>query len=59
MFTGLIEEVGAVARRSGAEIEVLAEHVLEGLVLGDSIAIGACMTVAVLKPKSFVVQVSP
>lgn len=60
MFTGLIEEVGAVLRRSGAELEIMAEAVLEGAALGDSIAIdGACMTVAAINAKSFVVQVSP
>jgi riboflavin synthase len=60
MFTGIIEEVGAVSRRSGADLEILAELVLGDLKLGDSVAInGACMTVAELKPESFVVQVSP
>jgi len=60
MFTGIIEEVGAVLRRSGAELEILAETVLEHTALGDSIAVdGACLTVAALNERSFVVQVSP
>ena len=60
MFTGLIEEVGAVARRSGADVEIVAGAIMEGMALGDSVAInGACLTVAALKEKSFVVQVSP
>lgn len=60
MFTGIIEEVGAVSRRSGADLEIMAKTVLEGVALGDSIAInGACMTVAEIKDESFVVQVSP
>jgi riboflavin synthase len=60
MFTGIIEEVGAVARRSGADMEIVAHKCLDGLHLGDSIAVnGACLTVAVIKEKSFVVQVSP
>lgn len=60
MFTGIIEEVGAVSRRSGAELEIMAKRVLEDVSLGDSIAInGACMTVAEIKQESFVVQVSP
>jgi riboflavin synthase len=60
MFTGIIEEVGAVTRRSGADVAVMAAKVLEGLHLGDSIAIdGACMTVAALNDDTFVVQVSP
>lgn len=60
MFTGIIEEVGAIARRSGADLAVMANKVLEDLQLGDSIAIdGACMTVAALQDDGFVVQVSP
>lgn len=60
MFTGIIEEVGAVARRSGAELAILAETVLEDLRIGDSVAIdGACMTVVALNGGGFVVQVSP
>ena len=60
MFTGIIEEVGAVSRRSGADLEIMARRVLEDVSLGDSIAInGACMTVAEIKSESFVVQVSP
>ena len=60
MFTGIIEEVGAVSRRSGADLEIMARRILEDVSLGDSIAInGACMTVAEIKSESFVVQVSP
>ncbi len=60
MFTGLIEEVGAVSRRNGAELEILAQTVLEGLAEGDSIAInGACLTVVTYAADRFIVQVSP
>ena len=60
MFTGIIEELGVVSRRSGPVLEVLAETILEDAALGDSIAInGACMTIAELKQESFVVEVSP
>ncbi len=60
MFTGIIEEVGVVARRSGAELSILAETVLEGLALGDSVAVdGVCLTVAALNGRGFVAQVSP
>ncbi len=60
MFTGLIEEVGAVVRRPGSELAIMAKVVLEDLALGDSIAIdGACMTVTAIHADSFVVQVSP
>ena len=60
MFTGIIEEVGAIAKRGGAELTVLAKKVLHDAKLGDSIAIdGACMTIANFDAESFVVQVSP
>jgi len=60
MFTGIIEEVGAVTRISGPDIAIMAERVLEGVARGDSIAIdGACMTVVEFTADTFVVQVSP
>ena len=60
MFTGLIEEVGAVLRRSGADLAIMAEVVLADLKPGDSIAInGACLTVTAINPRDFVVQTSP
>lgn len=60
MFTGLIEEIGAVSRRSGAELAILAEKVLDGLKEGDSVAVnGACLTVVAFFTGGFVVQVSP
>lgn len=47
-------------RRSGADLEIMAEAVLEGLKLGDSVAVnGACLTVAAINAGSFVVQASP
>ncbi|MCP4640174.1 MAG: riboflavin synthase [bacterium] len=60
MFTGLIEEVGAVSRRSGADMAILAEHVLDDLKEGDSVAVdGACLTVVAVNHDNFVVQMSP
>ena len=60
MFTGIVEEVGAVARRSGAEVTILAEIVLQDLHRGDSVAAnGACLTVTGFDDKSFTAQVSP
>ncbi len=60
MFTGIIEEVGAVSRVSGADLAIMAKGVLEGIARGDSIAIdGACMTVVEFTDDTFVVQVSP
>lgn len=63
MFTGLIEEVGAVkgltARADGAFLEVGCSRVLEGTRIGDSIAInGACQTVTSLGSAAFTVFVS-
>ena len=50
MFTGIVEEVGTlVVREDGSDSAVLrirAERVLEGVALGDSIAVnGVCLTV--------------
>ncbi|MDZ4859014.1 MAG: riboflavin synthase [Candidatus Hydrogenedentes bacterium] len=60
MFTGIIEEIGAVSRRSGSDLTILAQTVLEGMREGDSIAIdGTCLTVIAFTAESFVVQVSP
>ena len=61
MFTGLIEEVGTVKeiRTAGAGVRLLigCHRVLEGLQLGDSIAIdGACQTVVELIDSGFEVQ---
>jgi riboflavin synthase len=60
MFTGIIEEIGVVSARSGSQVTVLAQGVLDGVSVGDSIAIdGACMTVADLSDEWFRVDVSP
>jgi riboflavin synthase len=60
MFTGIIEEVGAVSRKSGADLAIMAKDVLVDLHLGDSIAVnGVCLTVVALNDHDFVVQVSP
>ncbi|MCC6154182.1 MAG: riboflavin synthase [Candidatus Hydrogenedentes bacterium] len=60
MFTGIIEEIGAISRRSGSDITILAKTVLEGVHEGDSIAVnGTCLTVVSHDAESFVVQVSP
>lgn len=60
MFTGIIEEIGAVSRRSGSDIAILAKTVLAGVREGDSIAVnGTCLTVVSHDTESFVVQASP
>lgn len=61
MFTGLVEEVGRVARveRRGAwqELTISAHRVVEDTRPGDSIAIdGVCQTVSALHGNSFTVE---
>ncbi|MDQ6696047.1 MAG: riboflavin synthase [Actinomycetota bacterium] len=46
MFTGIVEELGSVAERHGTKLRINARAVLDGVVLGDSIAVnGCCITV--------------
>jgi riboflavin synthase len=60
MFTGLIEEVGVVSRRSGADVAILAQTVLDSMKVGDSIAVnGVCLTAVAIDANGFVVQTSP
>ncbi len=64
MFTGLIEEMGAVTaiQRTAKSIllTIKADKVLETLRLGDSIAVnGACLTVVALHDKLFTADVMP
>jgi riboflavin synthase len=64
MFTGLIEEVGLVQRleRSGegGRLSIQARKVLDGTVVGDSIAVsGACLTVVDLRRDGFTVDCMP
>ena len=61
MFTGLVLEVGTVARLSPgagkAEIEVNAPKLSPQFVLGDSVAVnGACQTVVAVGKRSFTVE---
>lgn len=62
MFTGIIEEIGQVQGLSrgkdSARIEVKAATVLDGIRLGDSIAVnGVCLTVTSLGKNSFTADV--
>lgn len=64
MFTGLVEEVGRVRtlRRVGDSVllDVAAKLVLEGLRLGDSVAVdGACLTVTDIGDEGFTIGLSP
>jgi riboflavin synthase len=64
MFTGIIEELGAVAaaepRGAGARLTVRCRTVLEGTREGDSINVnGVCLTAVDLRPDRFSADVSP
>lgn len=64
MFTGLIEEIGAVRtatqRDDGYQLVIAAAAVLEGVRLGDSIAVnGVCLTVTAFDAETFTVGLAP
>lgn len=61
MFTGIVEEIGTLRdvreAGNGAVFTIAAESVLEGMGLGDSVAVdGACLTVTSLPDGAFTVQ---
>jgi riboflavin synthase len=63
VFTGLIEELGSVARiehlGDNARITIAAETVVAGTSNGDSIAVnGVCLTALEITPRSFSADVS-
>jgi riboflavin synthase len=64
MFTGIIEELGAVAsfetRATGARLRILCAKVLEDLTEGASIAVnGVCLTAVAITPDSFSADLAP
>ena len=60
MFTGIVEEVGVVAKISDNALTVRASKVTEDLKQGDSIAVnGACLTAVSFSPSEFSVDLSP
>ncbi len=60
MFTGIVEEVGKVARLEGQKLTVEASTVLEGVKTGDSMAVnGACLTVVDLSQDNFTAELAP
>src|SRR6266436_6346547 len=60
MFTGLIEEVGAVMERSGARLVVGARLVLDDAAEGASIAVnGVCLTVVERGPERIAFDLGP
>jgi riboflavin synthase len=61
LFTGIVEEVGTVRSvepaGNGAVFTIGATRVLEGMALGDSVAVdGACLTVTRILPDGFTVD---
>src|SRR3989304_2792231 len=57
MFTGIIEEVGAVKEADRGRLVIACREVLEGTALGDSIAVnGASLTVIAKDETSFSVS---
>tara|TARA_B100000949_G_scaffold234889_1_gene255508 strand:+ start:5500 stop:6075 length:576 start_codon:yes stop_codon:yes gene_type:complete len=60
VFTGIVEEVGVVAKISDNGMTVLATKVTEDLKLGDSIAVnGTCLTAVSFDRTEFSVDLSP
>lgn len=60
MFTGIVEEVGTVADCSEYGLTLAAGRVMEGLKLGDSIAVnGTCLTVVEMAGGTFRLDLAP
>jgi riboflavin synthase len=64
MFSGIVEEIGTVERAGtgpgGLALTIGCRAVLEGTILGDSIAVdGVCLTVAETTATSFTANVQP
>jgi len=60
VFTGIVEEVGGVTSVGSGKLVVAAEQVLQGMALGQSIAVnGVCLTVTAFNAGSFSVDVMP
>lgn len=60
MFTGIVEEIGAVKTAQAGRLTVSARAVLEDAHLGDSICIsGACLTIVRLDKDAFSVDIVP
>jgi riboflavin synthase len=60
MFTGIVEEISIVKETSRDHLAFEAHKVLEGIKVGDSIAVnGVCLTVVSLENHGFSVNVMP
>ena len=60
MFTGIVQEVGRAKENDGSSLTIEAEASLDGLNLGDSVAVnGTCLTVKSMEEGSFSVDTMP
>ena len=60
MFTGIVEEVGSVAKISDNALTVRASKIIEDMKLGDSIAVnGTCLTSVNFSSSEFSFDLSP
>lgn len=64
MFTGIVEEIGAVERveplAAGARLRIECRRAVEDAVEGASVAVnGACLTITAFDARSFAADVSP
>ncbi len=64
MFTGIVEEMGAVAALekglAGTRLSLLAASVMSDLKVGDSVSVnGTCLTVVARTDRDFSVEISP
>lgn len=60
MFTGIVEEIGKVAVVTPNKLVIDAARVLNGMNLGDSMAVnGVCLTISALGTSSFSADVMP
>jgi riboflavin synthase len=64
MFTGIVEEIGAVTSfdkaLAGTRLTILASTVMDDLKIGDSVSVnGTCLTIVTKHEKEFAVELSP
>lgn len=60
MFTGIVEEVGAVVRRSDTGLEIRAGGIMDDLAVSESVSVnGACLTVTGVAGGVFSVDTVP
>jgi riboflavin synthase len=60
VFTGIVEEIGKIESAPQGRLIISAQKVLEGTVLGDSIAVnGTCLTVIEMGNGTFSIEVMP